>query len=77
MFFDNVVDGLGNGRVTLANEAGMRLLVAHLAQVHGHRRIGFLGGKPSETSGSERLEGYRAGDARPRPAHRRALGARG
>ena len=61
VFFDNVVEGLGNGRVTLANEAGMRLLVAHLAQVHGHRRIGFLGGKPSETSGSERLEGYRLG----------------
>ena len=61
VFFDNVVAGAGNGRVTLANEAGMRLLVAHLAQVHGHRRIGFLGGKPSETSGSERLEGYRLG----------------
>jgi len=61
VFFDNVVEGIGNGRVTLANEAGMRLLIAHLAQVHGHRRIGFLGGKPSETSGSERLEGYRVG----------------
>jgi len=35
--------------------------VGHLAQVHGHRRIGFLGGKPSETSGSERLAGYRLG----------------
>ena len=61
VFFDNVVDGVGDGRATLANESGMRLLVAHLAQVHGHRRIGFLGGKPSETSGSERLAGYRQG----------------
>jgi LacI family transcriptional regulator len=61
VFFDNVVDGVGDGRVTLANEAGMRLLVVHLAEVHGHRRIGYLGGKSSETSGSERLAGYRQG----------------
>jgi LacI family transcriptional regulator len=61
VFFDNVVDGIGDGRVTLANESGMRLLVGHLAQVHGHRRIGFLGGKATETSGSERLAGYRLG----------------
>lgn len=61
VFFDNVVPGIGDARVTLANEAGMRLLVGHLAQVHGHRRIGFLGGKPTETSGWERLEGFRVG----------------
>jgi DNA-binding LacI/PurR family transcriptional regulator len=61
VFFDNVVDGVGQGRVTLANEAGIRLLVAHLAQVHGHRRIGYVGGLIEETSGAERLEGFRLG----------------
>lgn len=61
VLFDNVVADVGDARVTLANESGMRLLVAHLAQVHGHRRIGFLGGKPTETSGSERLVGFRLG----------------
>jgi LacI family transcriptional regulator len=59
VFFDNVVEGLGDGRVLMANEAGVRLLVAHLAQVHGHRRIGYVGGLVRETSGSERLEGFR------------------
>ena len=59
--FDNVVDGVGAGRVTLANEAGMQLLVGHLARVHGHRRIGYVGGIESETSGAERLAGYELG----------------
>ena len=59
--FDNVVDGAGAGRVTLANEAGIQLLVGHLAAVHGHRRIGYVGGIVSETSGAERLTGYEVG----------------
>ena len=59
--FDNVVDGAGAGRVTLANEAGIQLLVGHLAAVHGHRRIGYVGGIVSETSGAERLLGYEVG----------------
>jgi len=59
--FDNVVEGVGAARVTLANEAGIKLLVDHLASVHGHRRIGYVGGIESETSGGERLAGYRAG----------------
>jgi len=59
--FDNVVDGVGAGRVTLANEAGIQLLVGHLAAVHGHRRIGYVGGIVSETSGAERLAGYEVG----------------
>src|SRR3954452_7437638 len=57
--FDNVIEGVGAGRVTLANEAGMRLLVGHLADVHGHRRIGYVGGLVTETSGAERLAGFR------------------
>jgi LacI family transcriptional regulator len=59
--FDNVVDGVGAGRVTLANEAGIQLLVGHLAAVHGHRRIGYVGGIQSETSGAERLAGFEIG----------------
>jgi len=58
VLFDNVLDGAGAGRVTLANEAGIRLLVGHLAEVHGHRRIGYVGGIETETSGAERLAGY-------------------
>jgi LacI family transcriptional regulator len=61
VFFDNVVEGVGAGRVTLANEAGIQLLVGHLAEVHGHRRIGYVGGIESETSGAERLAGYQVG----------------
>jgi LacI family transcriptional regulator len=59
--FDNVVEGVGGGRVTLANEAGIQLLVSHLADVHGHRRIGYVGGNESETSGAERLAGFALG----------------
>lgn len=58
VMFDNVVEGCGAGRVTLANEDGLRLLVGHLAEVHGHRRIGYAGGLTSETSGAERLAGF-------------------
>ncbi len=59
VFFDNVVPGLGVGSVALANETGIRLLVEHLVRVHGQRRIGYVGGCETETSGAERLAGYR------------------
>src|SRR3954451_1965403 len=61
--FDNVLDGVGVGRVTLDNAAGVELLVRHLVDVHGHRRIGYVGGIERETSGAERLSGFRAGMA--------------
>lgn len=61
VLFDNLLEGVGAGRITLANEAGVQLLVGHLAEVHGHRRIGYVGGIESETSGAERLAGYRMG----------------
>lgn len=61
VMFDNVVEGQGQGRVTLANESGVRQLVSHLAEVHGHTRIGYVGGILAETGGSERLDGYRLG----------------
>jgi LacI family transcriptional regulator len=59
VYFDNIVLNRGVGNVTRANIAGMRLLVEHL-HWHGHTRIGFIGGPPLLTSGTERLEGYRA-----------------
>ena len=58
VMFDNVVEGCGAGRVTLANEDGLHLLVGHLAETHGHRRIGYVGGIVTETSGAERLAGF-------------------
>ncbi len=61
VLFDNVLDGVGAGRVTLANESGIQLLVGHLAEVHAHRRIGYVGGIERETSGAERLAGYQQG----------------
>lgn len=59
VYFDNVVAGRGVGNVTRANVPGMALLVGHL-HGHGHTRIGYIGGPPVLTSGTERLEGYRA-----------------
>jgi len=59
VYFDNVVLNRGVGNVTRANAGGMRLLVEHL-HAHGHRRIGYIGGPPLLTSGTERLDGYRA-----------------
>ena len=44
--------------VLVDNVAGARDLTAHLAG-HGHRRIGHLAGILNETSGADRLVGYR------------------
>jgi DNA-binding LacI/PurR family transcriptional regulator len=63
VFFDNFVPGVGYGSVALANEAGIRMLVDHLAQSHGHTRIGYVGGLVAQTSGQERLTGFRLGIA--------------
>jgi LacI family transcriptional regulator len=56
---DNVLDGLDVDAVYLDNADGAALLTRHLAE-HGHRRIGFVGGILTESSGAERLAGYRA-----------------
>jgi LacI family transcriptional regulator len=61
VFFDNIVHGVGSGSVTLSNETGTRRLVDHLATVHGHHRIGYIGGLERETSGAERSAGFRLG----------------
>lgn len=55
---DNRIDGFDADTVLLDNEAGTRMLTGHLID-HGHRRIAHLGGLRRETSGAERLDGYR------------------
>jgi LacI family transcriptional regulator len=59
VFFDHVVPDRGVANVARANIAGMALLVEHLAG-HGHRRIAYIGGPASFTSGLERLAGFGA-----------------
>src|SRR4051794_40758715 len=69
VFFDNVPSHPGAGAVAMDNEAGVRLLVDHLAHAHGHHRIAYMG--PPEAvgtgaadllqgTGRERLEAFRA-----------------
>jgi DNA-binding LacI/PurR family transcriptional regulator len=43
VFFDNVPVDAGAGAVTVANAEGIGLLVDHLAQEHGCRRIAYIG----------------------------------
>lgn len=57
---DNRIDALDADAVLLDNVAGMCALTSHLID-HGHRRIAYLGGLLRESSGVERLKGYRAG----------------
>ena len=69
VFFDNVPAQRGAGAVAMDNDGGVRLLVEHLVDVHGHRRIAYMG--PPEAvgtgaddvlqgTGRERLEAFRA-----------------
>jgi LacI family transcriptional regulator len=59
VFFDSLEPGLGYANVAQANKDGIEVLVGHLADFHGYRRIAYLGAPPALTSGIERLEGYR------------------
>jgi len=45
------------------NAQGAQLAVDHLYRI-GHRRIAFLGGNPQQSTGEERLQGYRQALAR-------------
>jgi LacI family transcriptional regulator, galactose operon repressor len=63
VFFDSIVPDAGEGSVLLANADGVVRLVDHLVE-HGHRRIALLTGSLAETSGSERLDAFRAAMAR-------------
>lgn len=58
VYFDSLAGDRGLAQIALANGQGMDLLVGHLAG-HGHERIGYIGGPPIFTSGSERLAGFR------------------
>lgn len=69
VFFDNVPAQAGAGAVAMDNERGVRLLVEHLAGVHGHERIAYMGppesvgtdaGDVLQGTGRERLEAFRA-----------------
>jgi len=63
VFFDSAVPDAGDGTVLLDNTSGIELLVDHMVG-HGHNRIGLLAGSIAETSGHERLSGFRAALAR-------------
>lgn len=58
VYFDNLAPDRGVARVACANREGIDTLVAHLAG-HGHSRVAFIGGPPTQTSGIERLDGFR------------------
>jgi LacI family transcriptional regulator len=45
--------------VSVDNSGGMRALVDHLLQVHGHRDVVFIGGPPRSPDSTERFAGYR------------------
>jgi LacI family transcriptional regulator len=57
IFFDGVVEGTGDGAVTLDNEGGIALLVDHLVE-HGHERIALLAGSQRESAGAARLRAF-------------------
>jgi LacI family transcriptional regulator len=57
IFFDGVVEGTGQGAVTLDNEGGIALLVDHLVE-HGHERIALLAGSQRESAGAARLHAF-------------------
>jgi DNA-binding LacI/PurR family transcriptional regulator len=63
VYFDSLAGARGLAQIALANDQGMELLVEHLTQ-HGHKRIAYIGGPPTFTSGQERLAGYRAAVSR-------------
>jgi LacI family transcriptional regulator len=59
IFFDGVVEGTGQGAVTLDNEGGIALLVDHLVE-HGHECIAVLAGSQRESAGAARLHAFYA-----------------
>jgi DNA-binding LacI/PurR family transcriptional regulator len=69
VFIDHILEDKGVGYVSPDNAHGIKVLVEHLARVHGHNRIAYLGAPtgPSEhvkrlehAPATERLEGFRA-----------------
>jgi LacI family transcriptional regulator len=73
VFFDNLPAEPGVCVVAPDNEHGLAALVNHLAEVHGHRRIAYVGppeavgegaGGPPQGVGRERLDAFRAAAGR-------------
>lgn len=62
VFVDRVVDGAAVPSVTADNAGGITDAVRHLAAL-GHRRIGYIAGPQSTSTGRERLQAYRAAAA--------------
>jgi LacI family transcriptional regulator len=58
VFLDRTPVGVAADAVVLDNLGGARGAVEHLLGL-GHRRIAYLGGDPSVTTGARRLAGYR------------------
>jgi LacI family transcriptional regulator len=58
VFIDNKCEGIDAHYVLHDNLRGTEILVDHLVG-HGHRRIACVTGPVNETSGSERLQGYK------------------
>jgi LacI family transcriptional regulator len=57
---DNRLESADTDAVYEDNEAGAATLTRHLVE-HGHQRVAFVGGIMTESSGAERLAGYRRG----------------
>ena len=55
--FDREIEGPGADAVVCDNVEGLRRLTEHLVWL-GHRRIAYVGGRPTVETGAERLEGY-------------------
>ncbi|MHA7280798.1 LacI family DNA-binding transcriptional regulator [Arthrobacter sp. MDT2-2] len=57
VFVDRVIDGAGVPSLSPDNRTGIREAVAHLTGL-GHRRIGYIAGPQSTSTGRERLQAY-------------------
>jgi LacI family transcriptional regulator len=56
---DRPADGASTDTVVVQNRVGTLKAVEHLIQVHGHRRIAFIGGGEHLYTTRKRLQGYR------------------
>lgn len=52
------IEGTGHPAVMLDNRAGVKALVRHFIEVHGHRRIAFIEGPAGNRDAQERLAAY-------------------
>lgn len=61
MVLDRVPRGVDVSSVTVDNRSGVRAAVEHLSVVHGHTRIGCIGGRVATESADERVLAWRDG----------------